>query len=285
MGLMHTPWTPAATAPQMPTPGEVVMAAQSVSVTIDSHEILRDVSLEVRAGEVLALIGPNGAGKSTLLSAMTGDLPTTTGRVLLDGEPLEHWTHTERAMRRAVLLQKVDISFPFTVREVVEMGRAPWAGTPQEDDSDAIVDSCLRMTQTDTLSERTYTSLSGGERGRAALARVLTQSCPVLLLDEPTAAMDIRHQELVLQLARRYAQSGCAVVIVVHALDVAAAYADRIALLAGGRMNCVGTPEQVLTAERLSEVYEYPVDVITHPVTGAPIVIPVRTLATSKEDN
>jgi iron complex transport system ATP-binding protein len=261
--------------------GHTVLTVDAVGVTIDGREILDDVSLDVVAGEVLALVGPNGAGKSTLLNAITGDVELSAGAVHLGGVPIGTWDPTELAMRRSVLLQRVDVSFPFTVGEVVEMGRSPWAGTPAELDDDLVVRGAMRLSDVSDLADRAYTSLSGGERGRAAFARVLAQAAPLMLLDEPTAAMDIRHQELVLRLARDYAATGSAVVVVVHALDVAAAYADRVALLSRGRLRDVGTPEQVLTAEQLSDVYQYEIEVIRHPRTGGLLVLPVR--ATRKD--
>ncbi len=278
---LHAPWKTTHREPEAPVRGEVVLAVDSVGVTIDDHQILEDITLDVRAGEVLALVGPNGAGKSTLLNAITGDVGLNAGAVYLDGVQMRVWDPTERAMRRSVLLQQVDISFPFTVQEVVEMGRSPWAGTPAEMDDDLVVTGALALTDTEDLGTRTYTSLSGGERGRAAFARVLSQASPLMLLDEPTAAMDIRHQELVLRRARDYAATGCAVVVVVHALDVAAAYSDRVALLSLGHLRDIGTPEDVFTAEQLSEVYQYRIEVLSHPRTGDLLVLPVRDRRTN----
>ena len=275
---LRAPWRWRTThrEPHAPRHGQTVLTVDSVGVVIGEHQILSDVSLDVRAGEVLALVGPNGAGKSTLLNAITGDVDLSAGRVVLDGAAMGTWDSTELAMRRSVLLQQVDISFPFTVREVVEMGRSPWIGTASELDDPMVIRGALRMTDTTDLESRAYTSLSGGERGRAAFARVLAQAAPLMLLDEPTAAMDIRHQELVLRLAREYAEAGCAVVIVVHALDVASAYADRVALLSNGELRDIGSPSDVLTAEQLSDVYQYQIEVIRHPRTGGLLVLPVR---------
>jgi iron complex transport system ATP-binding protein len=179
-------------------------------------------------------------------------------------------------MRRAVLLQQIDIAFPFTVSEVVDMGRAPWQGTPNAKADELITEGAMARTDTERFADRHYPSLSGGERARAALARVLAQTASVMLLDEPTAAMDIKHQEQVLQLVRSYAATGCAVVVIVHNLDLAAAYADRIALLSQGTIVADGAPETVLTAERVSEVYDYPVHIVPDPRTGKPIVVPER---------
>ena len=262
--------------PGAPRAGEVLMRVRDVRAGFDEAEVLHGVSLDLVCGEVLALIGPNGAGKSTLLAVISGDLDPTGGAVQIDGAPLRDWSQAERAMRRSVLLQSVDVSFPFRVREVVEMGRAPWAGTGASADDERIVRASLRLTETEEFAERPYTSLSGGERSRSAFARVLAQAAPIMLLDEPTAAMDVRHQEMVMRRAREYAATGAGVVIVVHALDVAAAYADRVALLEAGRVAALGAPSEVLTAGLLSRVYRHPIEVVAHPRTGAPLVVPVR---------
>ncbi|KAB1656902.1 heme ABC transporter ATP-binding protein [Pseudoclavibacter chungangensis] len=262
--------------PRQAAPGEVVLRVRGATVEFGERRVLDGLDLDIRAGEVLALVGPNGAGKSTLINVITNDVDIVEGTVELDGVPSHAWTGTELAMRRAVLLQQVDIAFPFTVEEVVDMGRSPWQGTSERDRDELITAGAMRRTDTERFADRHYPSLSGGERARAALARVLAQTASVMLLDEPTAAMDIRHQELVLDLVRSYAATGCAVVIIVHNLDLAAAYADRIALLDDGRIVADGTPEDVLTAELVSNVYEYPVQILRDPVTDAPIVVPVR---------
>ena len=272
---IHLPWRTDHRIPAMPKGGQTVLQLDHVGVTIDDRRILDAISLDVHAGEVLALVGPNGAGKSTLLNAVTGDVPLTEGTITLFGMPIGAWDATELAMRRSVLLQSVDVTFPFRVREIVHMGRSPWEGTAQEMDDDMIVDSAMAMTEVEPLADRVYTSLSGGERGRAAFARVLSQAAPVLLLDEPTAAMDIKHQEMLMRVGREYAAAGCAVVVIVHALDAAAAWADRVALLERGRLRALGTPEEVLTPALLSDVYQCRIDVLRHP-DGGLIIVPWR---------
>ncbi|WP_291046698.1 heme ABC transporter ATP-binding protein [Herbiconiux sp.] len=245
-------------------------------VTIDGTRILQDVSFEASPGEVVALIGPNGAGKSTLLSVVTGDQAVTEGTVEIDGRALGAWSLKELGRRRAVLLQQNGVFFPFTVREVVEMGRAPWRRTPREADDEAVVAESIALTEMQRFRERPLPSLSGGERARASLARILAQQTGILLLDEPTAALDLRHQEDVLRIARDRARAGDCVVVVLHDLSLAAAYADRIVLIAGGRVVADGSPDDVLTAPLLSEVYELPVEVMRHPVTGTALVLPLR---------
>lgn len=156
------------------------------------------------------------------------------------------------------------------------MGRAPWVRTPMEEDDDAAVEAAMQLTDTVHLAERVYRSLSGGEQARVSLARVLAQSAGVLLLDEPTAALDLHHQELVLDLARRRAHAGDAVVVVLHDLNLAAGYADRVAVLDRGRIAASGPPGEVLQPELLSRVYQHAVEVLPHPRTGAPIILARR---------
>ncbi len=263
--------------PERAQPGEVVLSCRGVTVRYGSNEVLHEVDLDVRAGEVLALVGPNGAGKSTLVSVLSGDLSPSEGTVEIDGAPMESWSTVELAMRRAVLLQQVAMSFPFTVLQAVRMGRSPWAGHVDTfDDDDRIVYDAMVAVDVLQFAERVFMSLSGGERGRAALARVLAQQAGILLLDEPTAALDIRHQEQVLELARTQAAAGDAVVVVMHDLGLAAAHADRVVLLSGGGVRAQGPPSVVLTEELLSEVYETPIELIRHPRTGSMLIVPVR---------
>ena len=252
------------------------MRAEGLSVAYGGRAVLDDVGLEVRAGEVLALVGPNGAGKSTLLAVLSGDVDPSAGSVTIDGAPLGDWTTIELAMRRAVLLQQVSMSFPFTVLQAVRMGRAPWVGQDEEDLDDEVVHEAMRATDVLQFADRVYMSLSGGERARAALARVLAQQAPILLLDEPTAALDIRHQEQVLALARQQAARGDAVVVVMHDLGLAAAHADRVVILSHGRVRAAGAPEDVMTEELLGEVYECRIELVRNPRTGQLLVVPWR---------
>lgn len=264
-------------APPAPfTPGDVLAEASGLRVRLGGREVLTGVSLAARAGEVLALVGPNGAGKSTLLAALAADLPADEGVVRVCGRPTAQWPARELALRRAVLPQAAALSFPFTVEDVVRMGRAPWAGTALEEDDDRVVREAMASTEVGEFASRPFSALSGGERARVALARVLAQRTPLLLLDEPTAALDLRHQELVLRLCRERAAAGDAVVVVLHDLGLAAACADRVAVLRGGALAVEGAPGEVFTAELLSEVYRQPVEVFPHPRTGAPLVTPVR---------
>jgi iron complex transport system ATP-binding protein len=250
------------------------ISATGIGVSIDAQQILADVDLDIRAGELLALVGPNGAGKSTLLSVLSGDVKPTTGSVLIDGRDIRTLRHLELARLRSVLTQENQVSFPFTVTEVVEMGRSPWARTADRDDDAAAIAEAIRATDVAHLAARRYTSLSGGEKARVSLARVLAQGTPTVFLDEPTAALDLRHQEDVMTTAAVLARAGRAVVVVVHDLSLAAAYADRVALVANGRLETVGTPAEVFTAERVERVYGLPVEVRAQ--NGRPVILPIR---------
>jgi iron complex transport system ATP-binding protein len=246
--------------------------ARGVTVTIDGRAVLEAVDFHAERGRVHALIGPNGAGKSTLLGALAGDVRVASGQISIAGRPLDEQRLRDLARIRAVLPQEHGVFFPFTVGQVIAMGRSPWRRTEAEARDDEIVRWAATTTEVAHLVDRTVPTLSGGERGRAAFARVLAQTTGVLLLDEPTAALDIRHQEALLRTARERASAGDAVVIVLHDLGAAAAYADAVTLLSRGRVVAAGTVDEVMTAERLTDVYEHPIDVLP-----GPIVLPRRT--------
>lgn len=264
------------TLPARPTPGTPLAETADLHVRLGAREVLSGIDLTARSGEVLALVGPNGAGKSTLLSALAADLPAASGEVRIDGRPVAGWSAPDLALRRSVLPQTAVLSFPFPVEDVVRMGRAPWAGTPFADADEEAVAAAMAATEVTGFAARPFSALSGGERARVALARVLAQRAPLLLLDEPTAALDLRHQELVLRICREQAAAGDAVVVVLHDLGLAAAYADRAAVLHDGRLAAVGPPAEVFEDGLLSRVYRQPVEVLPHPRTGAPLVVPVR---------
>ncbi|WP_217164089.1 heme ABC transporter ATP-binding protein [Streptomyces sp. AC512_CC834] len=262
--------------PPPAAPGDLLAEAEGLCVHLGGRPVLDGVDVTVRAGEVLALVGPNGAGKSTLLGALAADVPAVEGVVRVHGRPVTEWPAPELALRRAVLPQSASLSFPFAVEEVVRMGRAPWAGGDLADEDDAAVAEAMARTEVTGFAGRPFSALSGGERARVALARVLAQRAPLLLLDEPTAALDLRHQELVLRLCRERARAGDAVVVVLHDLALAAAYADRVAILRSGRIAAEGAPAEVFAEGLLSEVYDQPVEVFPHPRTGALLVVPRR---------
>lgn len=273
----------AATGPASPrdrvpaaTEVEPIIRARGVSVTLGDTPALCDADLDVSAGEVVALVGPNGAGKSTLLAVLAGDLTPDRGEVVLDGSPLDELRVADAARIRAVQVQETRLSFAFTVIDVVRMGRSPWRRTPFADADDAVVDQAMSTTETSAYATRRVPTLSGGEKARTSFARAIAQETAVLMLDEPTAAMDIRHQEAVLGQARARAGAGVAVVVVLHDLSLAAAYADRIVLLDRGRIRGDGPPAEVLVPDLLEEVYQHPVTVFVHDASGDLVVLPLR---------
>lgn len=251
-----------------------VFAAEGVAVSLDGREVLTDVTISVRPGEVLALVGPNGAGKSTLLSVLSGERRPDAGIVTVDDRDIHTFSALELARVRAVLTQDNALSFPFRVIDVISMGRAPWTRTDEIASDAAAISSAAARADVTHLAWRRFTELSGGERARVSLARVLAQDTPVVFLDEPTAALDLRHQEDVLRVARELAEDGRAVVIVIHDLSLAGAVADRVALLSSGRLVAVGTPSEVLTEHRISEVYGLDVRVVE--IDARPHIVPRR---------
>jgi iron complex transport system ATP-binding protein len=255
---------------------EPMIELNSVGLALDGRAILKNVSLQVFPGEVLALVGPNGAGKSSLLSVMSGDVQATTGRALLQGRDVSKYRVDEAARQRSVLMQSNEVSFPFTVAEIVEMGRAPWARTTSLADDNKAIAEALEKADVEHLVERRFNQLSGGERARVSLARVLAQRTPVVLLDEPTAALDLKHQESVMKTVREIAAEGRAVVVVVHDLSVAAGYADRVAMMVEGKIAAVGSPHDVVTAEQVSDVYGVAVDIELVGSPARPVIIPRR---------
>lgn len=242
----------------------------------EGRSILDDASIEIHSGEVHALVGPNGAGKSTLFGVLAGDVAAQAGTVEIDDQPIAQVKPRLLARERAVLLQENTVTFPFSAEQVVRMGRTPWARTPSADEDDERVAAAMAQTEVTTLKARAVPSLSGGERARVALARVIAQSTGILLLDEPTAALDLKHHEDVMRLIRGRADAGVAVAIVLHDLNAALAHADRVTLLAEGRIAASGSAAEVLTAARIEQVYGQAVDVFPHPTTGVPLVVSRR---------
>ncbi|MCD9032318.1 heme ABC transporter ATP-binding protein [Luteimonas sp. Y-2-2-4F] len=250
---------------------DTALALEQASLVIDGRTILDRVDLRFVAGSLTALVGPNGAGKSSLLSLAAGDRSPAHGRVLLGGRPIRDWKVRALARERAVMPQDHAVRFGFPVREVVAMGRLPHPADPAQDE--AIVEAALSTADLLALAERDVQTLSGGEAARTAFARVLAQRTPVLLLDEPTAALDLRHQERVLRHARALADGGVCVIAVLHDLNLASAHADRIVVLDHGRVAADGTPREVLVRSVIEPVYRQPVQVIDHPTRHVPLVV------------
>ncbi len=248
-----------------------MLCIEHATYKIDDKTILDDVSLRFAAGTLTVLVGPNGAGKSTLVAALAGDLASCRDRVTLDGQPLRQWKAKPLARKRAVLTQDHTVRFMFSVREVVAMGRLPHPADPSRDEQ--IIDQSIAKADIDHLQPRNVQTLSGGEASRTAFARVLAQDTPVVMLDEPTAALDLYHQERLLHDLWQLARQGACVIAVLHDLNLAAAYADRIVMMAAGRVVADGSPAAVLQQETIESVYRQRVLVLKHPTRGTPLVV------------
>lgn len=253
-----------------------MLRTQNLQIRRGRKIVLEDISLELKSGEVLGVLGPNGAGKSTLLGALCGELRADHGSVWLDERELSHWAGAQRAQRLAVLPQVSTLDFAFRVEEVVGMGRLPHQSGRVRDDE--IIAAALHAADAAHLSGRSYLALSGGERQRVHLARVLAQLWPgeagqTLLLDEPTSMLDPLHQHTTLQAVREFADRGAAVLVILHDLNLAARYCDRLLLLEGGRPVALDTPQQVLRPEPLKAVFGLDVLVQQHPERGHPLII------------
>ncbi|MDT4898810.1 MAG: cobalamin transport system ATP-binding protein [Acidobacteriota bacterium] len=258
-----------------------MLEASEISVNYDERVAVAGVSLRAVPGEVTAIIGPNGAGKSTLMRALNGALLPSHGEIRLDGKLLRSFARRAVGRRIAVVAQEAELRFPVTVMEFVLGGRYAWSGMGAwgwETERDVLVaQEVLRETELEDFSARLMSELSGGERQRAVLARALATEAGILLLDEPTANLDLAHQATVLQLVRaRCDQKQTAAIVVTHDINLAAAFADRVLLLLQGRTLAAGTPREVLTPELLREVFEIQILVDAHPVTGAPRITPVH---------
>jgi iron complex transport system ATP-binding protein len=254
-----------------------VISLDDVSVSFGATTVLDGISLEVPEGQFLALVGPNGAGKTTLLRTANGLLVPDSGRVTVDGGDVAELSTKAVGRRVATVPQATSVAFEFDVEDVVAMGRTPHRSrfSPADTADREAVEAALERTDTAQFADRSIDSLSGGERQRVLLARALAQETPTLLLDEPTASLDINHQVRTLSLARKLADEGKTIVAAIHDLELAARFCDNMALLAGGDIVAAGPPEEVLTAERLETAFGVRTAVATNPVTGTRAVTPL----------
>ena len=255
-----------------------MLSCERVSFAYDAVEIVSAISCEILAGEIVGLLGPNGSGKSTLVRLMSGVRVPRAGRVTYDGRDLQTYGRDELARAIAVVPQETAIELPFSVLEVVLMGRSPYLGKFGFESAHdlAVARRAMEQTGVAALATREVHALSGGERQRVILARALAQEPRVLLLDEPTAFLDIKHQMAVYDLIKQLSHGqGLAVVAVLHDLNLAALYCDRLILLKAGQVFCQGTPNQVLTYANLKAVYETEVYIALNDITGKVQVLPL----------
>lgn len=241
---------------------------------------VRDVSLRIRPGACTAVLGPNGCGKSTLLRLLLGVLRPNAGEIRFLDRPVEDWSRAELARRVGVVPQSEEMPFPLRVRELVAMGRYPHLGpwrAEREADRRA-VEEAMRLCDVEHFAGRPVSTLSGGERQRVRIARALAQEPAVLALDEPTIALDVRHEMEIFELVHRLVGTGVTVLVITHNLNLAARYADRLLLLDDGRVVAEGDPPAVLRRDLLERVYRWPVEVLSH--DGVPFVVPLAAGAT-----
>jgi len=250
---------------------------KNLNVSYGSRLILKNISLHVKKGETLALLGPNGSGKSTLIRALSGVAPASFDTLSLSGRSLSGLNAAARARLMAVVPQTVSLPPAFTVWETVLLGRTPYLNfLGQISAKDEAIARCA-LTKVDALSfaKRRVGQLSGGEQQRVLLARALAQSTPVLLLDEPTTHLDLQHQVGLLELVHKLARDeNLTVLIALHDLNLAARYADRLALIVDGEIKALGTPKEVLNPEMIAAVYHWPVQVMQHPFLDTLLILP-----------
>ncbi|MDQ2746236.1 MAG: heme ABC transporter ATP-binding protein [Acidobacteriota bacterium] len=258
-----------------------MITAENISYHIKSKQILRDVSLAMRAGEILAVVGQNGAGKSSLLKILCGDLKPSSGAVKMENVGLSEWKSADSAKIRAVLPQDSGLNFPFTVSEVVLMGRAPHLGKTESARDYEIAEAALAKFEVADLRDRIYPTLSGGERQRVHLARVAAQIWEpsaenqprFLFLDEPISSLDLAHQHQTLKAITRFAREGVGVFLILHDLNLTAQYADRILVLQNGEVLAIGTPAEIFTAPILKQAFGVEAVVSKHPFFDCPLII------------
>lgn len=254
------------------------IVADNISLHLAGFDLLRNIDLSIEAGQVTVLVGPNGAGKSSLLKVLTGELNPSQGSVCLNQRQLSHWDIQQRANLLAVLPQHSQLNFPFTAAEVVSLGCIPHSTGYSRDQK--IITAALEMVDASYLQRRLYTQMSGGEKQRVQLARVLAQiwtPCNIgeqfLVLDEPTAAFDLAHQQMTLDIVGEFADRGVGVLMVLHDLNLAARCADNLVVVNGGMIEAYGSPTQVLTETLVEKVFDVKATITRHPVTDTPLVI------------
>jgi iron complex transport system ATP-binding protein len=265
-----------------------MIALEDVTVRIGDAVLVDRASTAVRPGRLTAVVGPNGAGKTTLLQVASGERDPSSGTVAMDGVPLGALAPADQARRRAVLPQQSRLRFAFSVLEVVVMGRTPHARGGESARDWRVAEAALRSVGMAGLSDRSFPTLSGGEQQRVHLARALAQVWDppatghrYLLLDEPTASLDLGHQQQVLRTARRLADDGASVLAILHDLNLAAQFADRVVVMAGGRIRAQGPAGEVLTPGLIGEVFGWPVCVLQHPTRACPLIVPDERPGTS----
>lgn len=260
-----------------------ILTAENLCVYIDNICLLNNISVKVEQGELLSIIGPNGAGKTTLINALMGDIQKAyrvEGSVLFCGHDIKQLPLAKRATQIACLPQINVLNFPFNVKEVVGLARTPHSSGKKIDA--IIINEALKALDIFHLKNRLYTQLSGGEKQRVQLARVMAQiwreednDKRLLFLDEPTASLDLGHQQQLMKIIRDFANQGVAIVMIVHDINVAINYSDKLVALSESELAASGSPEKIVTKQLLKALYNLDVEITTHPISSKPMIITV----------
>ena len=258
-----------------------MIEARNVSVSIGGRRIISNIDFEIRQGELAAIVGPNGSGKTTFLKALSGELPYS-GKVTMNGRDIASMKAWESASVRAVLPQATALSFPFTVREIVKLGLTGGRSGVLAGEDEQLPERALARVDLEGFAGRFYQELSGGEQQRVQLARVLCQVwAPVLdgvprylFLDEPGSSLDIKHQLIIMNIARDFARRGGGVVAILHDLNLTAMFAERIFVMHRGKLAAAGSPQDVFSDDLISKVFECRLKVGALPAKGIPFVLP-----------
>lgn len=259
-----------------------MLIANNISYETGKRMLVRDISFSIRPGEMLVVLGANGAGKSTLLRMLSGERKPSKGSLTLHHKEVSHYSPPQLALKRAVLNQQNVVNMAFMAAEIVMMGRYPHYQNDPSPKDRQICEEVMKLTGTTHLSERSYLSLSGGEQQRIQLSRILVQIWDVpdalLLMDEPVSGLDLQYQQQTLAIAQALSKKGFMVISILHDINLAAQYADRILMLKNGRKWYDGTASEVLNTKNIYEVFEIDSEVFTNPRTLKPFFIPKNTI-------
>lgn len=255
-----------------------MIVAHKISYAYKKTAILQNIEVDINCGEFVVIAGPNGAGKSTLLALLANEMGNNDEPIFFKKKTFEQWNQSELPKHKAKFSQQNSQDIPLTVEEVVLMGRYPYFDTvPSKKDKQAVEKA---LTETDMLhfAKRNYNTLSGGEKQRVHLARVLTQldnevAHKLLFLDEPLNNLDVLHQHTILQAIKAFTEQGNTAVVVLHDLNLAAQFATHILLMKKGKVFCQGNPKDVFTGENISKVYNFPCTICTHPINSNPLIL------------
>lgn len=259
-----------------------MMRANQISVEAPNGKVLiQNISIEVEPGQLKAIIGKNGAGKSTLLKAMTQDINAISGTCTLDDTDIQQYRLEELAQKRSIVSQQVSLEFSFSVRQVVLIGRSPYMSFFETDTDDKIATEALKKVDALHLIDRSYLTLSGGEKQRVQFARAIAQIWDLmeagepsyLLLDEPLSSLDISHQHEMMTVLKELSKKNVGILIIIHDLNLAAQYSDKVHVLKDGETVIEGDPALVFTEKIISEAFDYPVNILKHPNGGFPVVV------------